>query len=443
MKPYYEDDLVTVYHGDCLRVLAALPEGSISAAVTDPPYELAFMGRSWDQRRVAFDPDTRRQVFRVLKPGAHLVAFGGTRTYHRMTCAIEDAGFEVRDCLAWLYGSGFPKSLDVSKAIDKTAPRLGMFEDFAKHYGERRRSSGMTHAAVCAATGAHGKVNHGGASTNWEAGYNVPTRSQWAQLQPLLGLSDEWLPLIERIEAEREKIGETAGVARPGFAGDRYGDNGGESVVVDITAPATPEAVQWAGWGTALKPAFEPVVLARKPLIGTVAENVLEHGTGALDIDRSRVGERWPANVVLDELAATQLDEHTGTLTSGSRESGQYGVAGGRGIYGEYGSGEIPAVTGDFGGASRFFYCAKADTQDRGAGNDHPTVKPVDLMRWLIRLVTPAGGVVLDPFSGSGSTLEAAIAEGRKSIGVEQDEHYCDLIAQRLKRPIEVSMFSV
>jgi hypothetical protein len=283
-----------LFVGDCREVvpLVVQPE-SIDAIVTDPPYDLktgsgrGFMGKAWDGTGVAFDVRTWEVAFDALKPGGHLVAFGGTRTAHRMTCAIEDAGFEIRDTLAWLYGSGFPKSLDVSKAIDRVVPRLEMFRPFAAHYAERRRAEGLTHSQICAAGEFFGEHNHGGASVNWERGHNVPTPAQWAVLQPLLGLSDEWASLIERVEAEREHLGTSVGTARPGIP-----TLGGRTTRREfaITGAATDAARQWEGWGTALKPCHEPIILARKPLSGTVAANVLEHGTGALNIDGCRVG---------------------------------------------------------------------------------------------------------------------------------------------------------
>ena len=444
MSVYYSDDLVTLHHGDCVEVMRELPEASVDAVVTDPPYGIGFMGKAWDAKFMAETTERRRQyaghpgtgetggyrsaaaeagrydlsikgltsfqvwftevateALRVLKPGGHLLAFGGTRTWHRLAVAIEDAGFEVRDSIAWMYGSGFPKSLDVSKAIDKAA-------------GAKRQvvGSSITGAAY--------------------------TR------------------------AER-----------------RNADAGFESgqVVRDITAPATPAAQQWQGWGTALKPAFEPIVVARKPLDGTVAENVLRHGTGALNIDGSRIGAeqriaaftslapahgnrlgapgtaearrgtqgepkvyegRWPANVILDESQAAELDRQSGVSVSTratvtSKPGGVYG--GGKGLpshTGEYGF-------DDSGGASRFFYVPKANASERPRDGDtaHPTVKPLDLMRYLVKLVTPPGATVLEPFAGSGTTLEACVVEGFHVIGIELTEDYLPLIVQRLSKPIE------
>ena len=312
-----------LYHGDLFDVLPTLEPDSIDACVTDAPYELAFMGKHWDKSGVAFQVATWESIYRVLKPGAYLVAFGGTRTYHRMTCAIEDAGFEIRDCLCWLYGSGFPKSLDVSKAIDKAA-------------------------------GAERETNR------------VATR-----------------------KGNAERLGE-------GNQGATYGDShGGFTTISD---PITYAAKQWEGWGTALKPAFEPIVLARKPLIGTVAENVLKHGTGAINIDACRIGTeggtsgadagpsngiygnglngsfgrpipglgRWPANVLLDELAAEMLDEQSGDVGGGFGVRGS-GSLDGRTSYAMPGQGQTVGF-GDSGGASRFFYVAKPSREERDAG---------------------------------------------------------------------------
>ena len=383
-----------VHHGDCRDVLRTLADASIDAIVTDPPYALTtsgsargFMGSRWDTGDTAFAVDFWQEALRVLKPGGHVVAFGGTRTYHRLAVAIEDAGFEIRDQLGWLYGTGFPKSLDVSKAIDKAA-------------GAEREVIGIN-------------PNH-------------------------------------RAES---------GVAYEGMYA------GGNTGAKDITAPATAEAAQWQGWGTALKPAWEPIVLARKPLIGTVATNVLTHGTGAINVDGCRIpapdgvpthvqrGEpsngilggglngsnrdggrietRWPANIVHDgspevEAAFAEFgDRKSGARKAGTHQPlGMYANAiGEAGKRPEGMEVEMPELAGSSGSASRFFYCAKASRADR-AGSKHPTVKPLALMRWLIRLVTPPGGTVLDPFAGSGTTLQAAIEESFGAIGVEREAEF-------------------
>jgi site-specific DNA-methyltransferase (adenine-specific) len=323
-------------------------------------------------------------VWRVLKPGGHLLAFGGTRTWHRLAVAIEDAGFDVRDSMAWMYGSGFPKSLDVSKAIDKVA-------------GHWRGRAGEIESDNGAMSGAN----------------------------------------YERTEK---------------------GD------------PITEAAKQWQGWGTALKPAFEPVVVARKPLIGTVAENVQQYGTGALNIDGCRIetdevrvqgsqrstgatnmggareggkvydAGRWPANVILDESQAAELNRQSGVITSAPAKIGKPSGT-------TFGGGEMrceEAVLsyGDTGGASRFFYTAKASSAERPNvdGVAHPTVKPLELMQYLVRLVTPPGGTVLEPFAGSGTTAEACIVEGFKCIAIEMTDEYLPLIVQRISKPIEMTL---
>jgi site-specific DNA-methyltransferase (adenine-specific) len=417
-----------VHVGNNLDILPTLPDNSVDSIVTDPPYELGFMGKKWDSSGIAYSVELWKECLRVLKPGGHLLSFGGTRTWHRVAVAIEDAGFDVRDSIAWMYGSGFPKSLDVSKAIDKQAG------------------------------------------------------------------------------AEREVIGQKI----TGNARTEEGWAGGQ-ITVDETAPSTPEAKQWEGWGTALKPAFEPIVVARKPLIGTVAENVLKWGTGGLNIDGSRIagevpqfikkgeesnstygdglngsartGEintqgRWPANVILDEYSAELLDEQSGITKSGKAgvrtSDGFNKTAFGKGI--GIKAGQENGEYGDSGGASRFFYVAKASKRDRNEGLDdlpvvqksvsqeafaticpkhktqkelcgcpawqpvanfHPTVKPTELMKYLIKLVTPPNGTVLDPFTGSGSTGKAALLEGFRFIGIEMTEDYIPIIEGRLKNAEE------
>jgi hypothetical protein len=355
---------------NCVEYMSTAEPDTFDAIVTDPPYGLGFMGKAWDSPgNVAFRPETWAAALRVLKPGGHLLAFGGTRTYHRLACAVEDAGFEIRDCLMWLYGQGFPKSLDVSKAIDKAA--------------------GATRAVVGTKIG--------------QPGYS---------LSLTMG----------------------AGVAMKGNVDGSLRHPEAECA---ITAPATDAAREWEGWGTALKPAWEPILLARKPLSGTVAANVLTHGTGALNIDACRVGTdaisqhgrksqsgRWPANVILDEEAAAMLDEQSRErMHSAGAAREAIGEAGPSGMFGLAGGDAMRY--GDKGGASRFFYCAKASTAERNRGlpgrNQHATVKPLALMRWLLNMVTPPGGLVLDPFVGSGTTAVAAASLGFDCVGLDDD----------------------
>jgi site-specific DNA-methyltransferase (adenine-specific) len=412
------------HHGDCLEILRGMPDASVDSIVTDPPYGLSFMGKRWD-----YDVPSEeiwRECLRVLKPGGHLLAFAGTRTQHRMAVRIEDAGFEIRDMIAWVYGSGFPKSLDVSKAIDKSAG------------------------------------------------------------------------------AEREVVGPNR------FAhlnGKENANCYGEASRPDETAPATAAARQWSGWGTALKPALEPITVARKPFPGTVAANLLQHGTGAVNIDACRVDAdgcyhsghanptkvlngdvynwskgrkdirrpphkvgRWPANFIhdgSDEAVGLFPSPHGAGAARSSNEGTHKGFH--DGVTNFQGA---PAMRfGDSGSAARFFYCAKASKADRDEGivkakmrctslvenapniseqlanqqldacaqlgsdpraNNHPTVKPTALMRYLCRLVTPPGGTVLDPFMGSGSTGKAAVLEGLNFIGIEREAEYVEIAKARI-----------
>ena len=377
MEPVIVVGGARVFHGDCREVLRGLPDNSIDSVVTDPPYELGFMGKKWDSTGIAYDVTVWEECLRVLKPGGHVLAFGGSRTFHRMAVAIEDAGFEIRDSIAWISSKTFPKSLNVSKAIDK---KLGAEREVV--------------GSKLGLPGYHLSVSDGGQA---------------------LGKGVSSSTLKTRLAASQ------------------------------ITAPGSTEAKQWDGWGTGLKNVVEPIVMGRKPLVGTVAANVLVWGVGGLNIDASRVaadmsefvsatgkprsgmghahgfamgdgygGEnanppnalgRWPANVILDEYSAGLLDEQ---------------------------SGENP---------SRFFYVARASKRDRNEGledsNPHPTVKPTTLMRYLIKLVTPAGGTVLDPFTGSGSTGKAALLDGYDFVGVELTEEYLPIIEGRLTWAIE------
>lgn len=551
-------DNCVLLHGDSRRIREVVPDGYVDAVVCDPPYELGFMGKSWDGTGVAYDPDFWRTILAVLKPGGHLLAFGGTRTYHRMACAIEDAGFEIRDSLHWTYGSGFPKSLDVSKAVD-AAIMCGSSrpEDLRRQaMGDDYKPSGR------------GRVNydHGGGSV-----MNGARRSQTCVYL---------------------KAGQPC-------QGHDSGNSQAPTVHAGVTAPGSPEAARWQGWGTALKPAHEPIILARKPLGATVAACALAHGTGALNIDACRIGNsggtrsaadsgpnhlnevygngmgglktdpsavlgRWPANVIFShgpgcEVVGTrevrgsklnhectggagtsyvlgtrhktghtdengmetvdayrcepgcpvaELDQQSGRTRSQPPERGRKGKRPG-------GFGDVGAPTGspepcgpqygDEGGASRFFACfpgesadpshdldlrhsesdpldgppfryvAKPSTRERddgldhlpvrsggeatdrsdgsagldspraGAGrrggrrNVHPTVKPIALMRWLCRLVARPGGVILDPFCGSGSTGVAALAEGFKFIGSELTDEYLPIIVGRLEHALRAT----
>jgi len=425
------DTLITV--GDCLDTLRAMPDASVDAVVTDPPYGLGrepdprevlaawldgaeyqpggrgFMGKAWD----AFVPSpvVWSECLRVLKPGGHLLAFAGSRTYDWIVMGVRLAGFEVRDQLLWLYGSGFPKSLNVSKAIDRAAG------------------------------------------------------------------------------AEREVVGKAQSWNRPESTDGHTARMNTSPGIYDITAPATEAARQWNGWGTALKPAHEPIVLARKPLSGTVAHNVTTHGTGAINVDGCRVGseggvghvvaqgdpqaEGWGTrkpvfdNTVRGRFPANVLHDGSPEVLAGFpvTSSGVFASRKTRGIWSSEAAEQSVRVTGDTGSAARFFYHAKASRAERERGlthrepetvgdgravaadnayqrgkterrNVHPTVKPVAVMRWLVRLVTPPGGVVLDPFTGSGTTGIAATLEGFRFIGCELSHEYADLARGRIAHAV-------
>jgi len=478
LKPYYQSGSVTLYHGNALEVVPQL--GHVCAIVTDPPYGLSFMGKKWDYDVPSVE--IWQACLDALRPGGHLLAFAGTRTQHRMAVRIEDAGFEIRDMIAWVYGSGFPKSMDITKAIDKSQS-----ENKARQlrFTAWMRSTGITAKQIKDATGTD-MASHYLTAKSQPA---IATADQFDLLRPYLPEVPEE---IERLVAERTgiewtayknrpvvgtKIGNDTSTARPACSLSSQGVDKSNKREFDITTPATDAAKQWAGWGTALKPALEPITMARKPLEGTVAANVLAHGCGGLNVDACRVevrpeeqikqeGHYRKKNVVGDQrtaIAAGQFGEGAyvaGTdLTKGRFPAnlihdGSDEVVG---LFPEQASGANPTRRGspkfrntyamfegqescepargpDAGSAARFFYCAKASRSERGKDNTHPTVKPIDLMRYLIRLVNPPGGIVLDPFAGSGTTLLAARLEGAQSIGIELDEKHCEIIARRLDK---------
>lgn len=428
--------------GNALDKLKEIPDESVDSVVTDPPYGISFMAKHWDYDVPKVE--LWQEVIRVMKPGAHLLSFGGTRTYHRMTCAIEDAGFEIRDCIQWIYGSGFPKSLDVSKAIDKQA--------------------GVEREIVGVKAGHEEFANRGNLSS---------VQSFKGTMGGKGGFSRPWMDDPAKVE--------------------RYHQ---------ATAPATDSAKLWQGWGTALKPAVELICLARKPLSeSTIAANVLKYGTGAMNIDECRIeydGEtpnmggrvnakmggdgygfkiegrpeeaniqgRWPANIIHDgseEVLRGFPETVSGTLLATHNHTAQ--KFGKNGIYGKMEAQDADDIFGSAGSAARFFYCAKASATERNEGlvgfeekkrdtgrkegnpggdnprnrgvlpklNHHPTVKPVALIRYLVRLITPKGGICLDPFSGSCTTGIACKIEEMDFILIDKEAEYLEIGKARIK----------
>jgi DNA modification methylase len=460
---HYRDEEVTLHLGNCLNILPTLPDASADAIITDPPYELGFMGKAWDASGIAYNTEVWRQCWRVLKPGGHLVAFGAPRTYHRLTVAIEDAGFEIRDSLHWIYGSGFPKGRDVAKAIDRRRDDRTEILQVTAWLAAARDAAGWTTKQIDGLFGFNGMAAHWTSVTNKAAG--VPTPEQWAKIREALGFDDaEILPLVAELNARRGTLGE-AWSQREVIGQRTTGLNTGHGTVpvisssdnLDRTAPASEAARRWQGWNTALKPAHEPIILARKSTgyESTVA-NVLIHGTGALNVDgcRTAAGQDYADKCASVVGIASPRNGDTGGERLGVREDSAHPV-------GRWPTnvvfGHAPDCDGDcapgcpvpgLGAEARFFpvfrYEAKAPTSERphlADGTAHPTVKPLALMQWLIRLVTPPGGLVLDPFTGSGTTLQAAVAEGMRAIGIEQHQPYADLTVTRLAKPITLGLF--
>lgn len=365
------DGGVRLTHGDCRDMLAALPEGCADACVTDPPYEINFMNRAFNRTGIAFDPDFWRLVYRALKPGAFLCAFTAARTYHRVACAIEDAGFEIRDQIDWIYGNGMPHGSDAARLIDR---RLGV---------ERHVTGTYT-------TTGTGYRSGGGFGVSASNGGDAPR---------------EWV----------------------------------------ITEATSPEAKRWDGWNTELKPAHEPIVLARRPLDGCLADNLVNHGCGALNVDACRVAFRDEED--RRRASGVRVRERNSHIYGSSRPTPPY-AAERRFPPNILLGGDAAVVLDEDAGAdvSRYFPCfrygAKAPASERPMvdGVLHPTVKPVALMRWLVRLVAPRGGLVLEPFAGSGATLEACVLEGMRCMAAEMDADYVRLVRERMGRDMQTTL---
>ena len=456
--------------GDSLEVLKDFEDNYFDSVVTDPPYGISFMSKSWDYD--VPEVELWKEVYRVLKPGGHILSFAGSRTYHRMAVNIEDAGFEIRDMLGWLYGSGFPKSHNIGKAVDKINGRF--YNNTFKEYCNKKRINKKYSfndinklMGVAVTGGGFASSILGDKSKN-----TLPTKQNYKKLKNILDLDDRFDDLINKAEAERKVVGKYDS-DMGGLGGERLGSKSG-----DITIPKTEQAKQYEGWGTALKPAHEPIVMARKPFNTSVAENVLTHGTGGINIDDCRVENTGKSTKRPIGKSAYQKG---GGIVNG----GKVGTKKVKNEFaGGHDGGRFPAniihdgseeVLEVFEESSRFFYCAKASKAERNMGLDelstkqttggggltapkdkdgnyisdsaagkygsvkapnknyHPTVKPIKLMEYLVRLVTPKEGIVLEPFAGSGTTLIACKQQGFNYIGIEKEQEYCDIAEARLK----------
>ena len=438
MKLYSFDENYKLYNGIMLNMMEIIEPNSIDAIVTDPPYELNFMNKSWDNSGIAFQKETWRKCHDTLKSGGYMLVFGGSRTFHRIACAIEDAGFEIRDTIMWLYGSGFPKSMDISKQIDKRGGKsTSWFGEYLKNVLKERN---MTQSDLSK----HFLSKNGGITGcvhNWVEGKNMPTVKQFNKICEILDL-----PFEKMKEAEREVIGKK-----------EYTDNknimsvsnyNGERIHLDITIPSTDLAKQWDGWGTNLKPSFEPIIVARKPLKDSLVNNIIENGVGGINIDECRVelngDKKTRSGCKTREDNISHLKFRANQVNKEDNSKGRF-PSNTILTYDDSDFDEVCGGLGDEGSASRYFYCAKTSKRDRNEGlssnnkNIHPTVKPTSLMQYLIRLVTPKGGTVLDPFNGSGSTGKGCMYENAdrnanyKYIGVELTEEYLPISKARIE----------
>ena len=483
-----------IHHGDCLETLKGMADNSVDSICTDPPYGIFFMAKKWDYNVPSID--VWRECLRVLKPGGHMLVACGTRTQHRMVVPIEDAGFEIRDVITWLYGSGFPKAVDCATQAVKEGiacdckpqtehemrplPKRGVSPSIDSDF----ESGEVLQPGVSQQEPSeHGATRAESESSNGQE----PGLEGRAVCGTGEGLCDDSLSGSPPRETQRVRFGaHYRGREDAGKVADGHGSGSSHQSRQDRQSTGKSEGLPGSqraldgssfprcsrcerpifpeGWKSALKPACEFWTLARKPLSeSTVAKNVLKWGTGGLNIDGCRIGTdvvttriatreggggqafgqggvgrsvpgaahvgRFPANLILDEEAAAALNEQSGVLKNG----GQNYKGGSRESM--FGNAEVINPTkyaGDSGGASRFFYCAKASKSDRGQGNGHPTVKPSALMAYLCRLITPPGGLVLDPFAGSGSTGVGALREGFRFVGIEREESYVEIATRRI-----------
>jgi DNA modification methylase len=444
-----------IINGNNIEELKKFDDNYFDSIVTDPPYEIGFMGKSWDASGIANNPEMWSECLRVLKPGGYLLSFSATRTYHRMAVAIEDSGFEIRDMIEWVYGSGFPKSLNIGKAVDKLGVNPYGWIEFSKAYKNIVEESKYNHNDIDKYLGIKASSCYW-ARTDHRGG--LPPRHHWEKIKEFIGLDSRYDELYN--EVEREIFGEKKVMGKDTDL--IYGKYKGGIVYI------TKGTSEWEGWGTALKPAHEPICMARKPLAEkTVAENVLKYGTGGINIDESRVGTgrekaqkqgvsnsltqvagrdesslkdypldlgRFPANLIHDN--SEEVRECFPESSKGWGKATNSETSGDKSMFG---IGGVNANRYDMGGESsaRFFksiiYQAKASKSERGVGNIHPTVKPVALMEYLIKMVTPTNGIVLDPFMGSGSTGVACVLNNFEFVGIDLDKDYCEIARARIE----------
>lgn len=430
---------LNLLHGDCLEKLKTLPANSVDAIVTDPPYGVSILGNKWDYDVPSVE--IWEECLRVLKPGGHLLAFASTRTQHRMATRIEDAGFEIRDMLSWVYGSGFPKNLNVSSAIDKQRHTREEVLKVTAWVRFMRDINGLTNKQIDSLFKTNGMASH------WTSNKSQPYIPTLEQIGPLLELfkcpEDKVPQEIKRLIFEINgksgepgknwKLAEVVGVHDKKSASSIWSENYGEKVAksenLTIKEAFSEEAKKWQGWGTCLKPAVEPITMARKPFNGTVADCVREWGTSAINVDGCAID------------TDDKIKQYKTIFKDGKDKTVRYPAN-----FIHDGSPEVVDMFPSKGSKneSRFFYCPKPTPKEREEGleniniktfnkkkNIHPTVKPIELMSYLCKMVTPPNGVVLDPFMGSGSTGKAAKKEGFNFIGIERDQDFFNLAKAR------------
>lgn len=417
---YYRDDHVTLFHGDALTQLATLPDASVDAVITDPPYEIGVAGQAWDSTGIAYSTPMWAECLRVLKPGGHLLSFGAPRTYHRMVVAAEDAGFRVIDQLDWIYTHGKPKGVDLARAIDRHRDDREQVLQVTAWLKTARDAAGWTNRQIDEVFGFSGM---GGLWTTQGKAAIIPTDEQWARLRGAIGFDDtDILPLVTELNARKRTVGEAFEqreiISRKQGNARTAGLYGAMSENRVKSQAHSDEARRWEGWNTQLKPAHDPILLARKSTgYDSLVGGLLRHGVGGLNVAGCPAsGGGYPTNILLGH------DCPPGGCFPGCpvRETGD---------------------------ASRSFPVFRLESRTPARervevdGVRHDTPKPLALMRYLVRLVTPPGGTVLDPFAGSSTTLLAARDEGMHAIGIEQHEPYARLSAARLSEPYSSTLF--